>query len=49
MSNKDKAMIVALVDLFNQLPAEKQQFFNGYAEGVADMAASAQTADNSKH
>lgn len=49
MSNKDKAMIVALVDLFNQLPAEKQQFFNGYAEGVADMAASAQNADNSKH
>lgn len=38
MSEKEKQTIKTLADIFSKLPADKQQYFNGYANGVADMA-----------
>lgn len=38
MSEKEKQTIKTLADIFDKLPADKQQYFNGYANGVADMA-----------
>lgn len=38
MSEKDKNVLNELANAFDKLPAEKQQYFCGYAEGVADMA-----------
>lgn len=37
MSEKEKAMLPALVEKFDLLPTAKQQYFNGYADGVADI------------
>ena len=37
MSEKEKQTIKTMADIF-KLPADKQQYFNGYANGVADMA-----------
>lgn len=39
MSEKEKKTISKLAEMFDKLPADKQQYFNGYAEGVADMVA----------
>ena len=38
MSEKEKQTLKTMADIFNMLPAYKQQYFNGYANGVADMA-----------
>ena len=38
MSEKEKQTIKTMADIFSKLPADKQQYFNGYANGVADMA-----------
>ena len=38
MSEKEKQAIKTMADIFSKLPADKQQYFNGYANGVADMA-----------
>ena len=38
MSEKEKQTIKTMTDIFSKLPADKQQYFNGYANGVADMA-----------
>lgn len=37
MSEKEKQTIKTMADIFSKLPADKQQYFNGYANGVADM------------
>ena len=37
MSEKDRNVLIELANAFDMLPAEKQQYFCGYAEGVADM------------
>lgn len=37
MSEKEKKVIEKMASIYDKLPADKQQFFNGYAEGVADM------------
>lgn len=39
MSEKEKKTISKLAEMFDKLPADKQQYFNGYAEGVADIIA----------
>ena len=39
MSEKEKATIKKMSEIFDKLPPDKQQYFNGYAEGVADMVA----------
>ena len=38
MSEKEKQALKTMADIFSKLPADKQQYFNGYANGVADMA-----------
>ena len=39
MSNKEKEIIEKMASIYDALPVDKQQYFNGYAEGVADMMA----------
>lgn len=39
MSEAEKKTIKKLVEVYDKLPPDKQQYFNGYAEGVADMVA----------
>lgn len=46
MSDKEKNAISELAKMFDKLPADKQQYFNGYANGVADMAAKADESSN---
>lgn len=49
MSEKEKQTIKTMADIFDKLPADKQQYFNGYANGVADMvAAQAEKNDQDK-
>lgn len=37
MSEQDRNALRELAGAFDKLPAGKQQYFNGYADGVADM------------
>lgn len=46
MSDKEKNAISELAKVFDKLPKGKQQYFNGYADGVAD--ATTANADESK-
>lgn len=38
MSEKEREIIEKLAKVFPMLPADKQEYFLGYAEAVADMA-----------
>lgn len=46
MSEKEKNAISKLAKMFDELPKGKQQYFNGYADGVADVTTA--NADDSK-
>lgn len=49
MSEAEKKTIKKLVEIYDKLPPEKQQYFNGYAEGVADMVAKSATQGYEHH
>lgn len=49
MSSKERNAINELVKMFDKLPADKQQYFNGYANGVADMAAKVSKKEKSEN
>ena len=38
MSEKEKQPIRTMADIFSKPPADQQQYVNGYANGVAEMA-----------
>lgn len=38
MSEMEKVAAAKITELFGKLPQSKQQYFIGYADGVADMA-----------
>lgn len=38
MSEMEKATAAKMAEIFDKLPQGKQQYFMGYADGVADMA-----------
>ena len=39
MSEQERAAAEKMIALFERLPQSRQQYFLGYADGVADMAA----------
>lgn len=41
MSEREKEILGKLAEVFPLLPKEKQEYFLGYAEALADMAAKA--------
>lgn len=45
MSTEEKATIKKMSEIFEKLPPDKQQYFNGYAEGVADMVAASRESE----
>ena len=48
MSEKEKATIKKMSEIFDKLPPEKQQYFNSYAEGVADMVAAGKASSDTQ-
>lgn len=39
MDDKEQAIMTKFAKIFPLIPADKQEYFLGYAEAVADMAA----------
>lgn len=39
MDDKAQAIMIKLMEVFALIPEDKQEYFLGYAEAVADMAA----------
>lgn len=48
MSEKDKSTVVRLAEIFDDLPDEKKQYFDGYADGVADMKQKKEVTQNAE-
>lgn len=48
MSEAEKVTIKKLVEVYDKLPPDKQQYFNGYAEGVADMVAAGKASSDTQ-